>query len=418
MRAAFSEKRFRRLFVGVTASMFGDSVMLLVLSMWVKSITGSNAAAGLTFFWMLLPSLVAPLLGMFVDRLRPKPVLVWGSAASAAAVLPLTLVHDAGDVWIVYAVAVLYGVSFVVLPAALNGLLKELVPDEQLVEANSTLQTVKEGFRLVGPLLGAALFAGVGGGAVALLDSASFVVAAVVVATIPVHEDRPVREQHHWWHEMTAGIRHLVTDRLLRHTLVAFGLMLLVLGFTEASIYAIVDVFGKPVEFVSVIVTVQGVGAVAGGVTATRWVRWVGEIGTIAVGTVLMAVSLAVIAATHSLPVLLVDVVLFGYSIPLLLVAFTTMVQRRTPLPIMGRVSAATEVVLGTPQAVSLAGGALLVTLLDYHLIYAIMAAVTAAAAAYLLVALGRQVWRPVAPWAPPPSPERRLDEASSTPPT
>ena len=128
MRAAFSEKRFRRLFVGVTASMFGDSVMLLVLSMWVKSITGSNAAAGLTFFWMLLPSLVAPPLGMLVDRLRPKPVLVWGSAASAAAVLPLTLVHDVGDVWIVYAVAFLYGVSFVVLPAALNGLLKEPSP--------------------------------------------------------------------------------------------------------------------------------------------------------------------------------------------------------------------------------------------------------------------------------------------------
>ncbi len=416
MRAAFSEKRFRRLFVGVTASMFGDSVMLLVLSMWVKSITGSNAAAGLTFFWMLLPSLVAPPLGMLVDRLRPKPVLVWGSAASAAAVLPLTLVRDAGDVWIVYAVAVLYGVSFVVLPAALNGLLKELVPDGQLVEANSTLQTVKEGFRLVGPLVGAALFAGVGGGAVALLDSASFVVAALVVASIPVHEERPAREEHHWWHEMTAGIRHLVTDRLLRHTLMAFGFMLLVLGFTEASIYAIVDVFGKPVEFVSVIVAVQGVGAVAGGLTATRWVRWAGEIGTIAVGTVLMAVSLAVIAATHSLPVLLVDVVLLGYSIPLLLVAFTTMVQRRTPLPIMGRVSAATEVVLGTPQAVSLAGGALLVTVLDYHLIYAIMAAVTAAAAAYLLVTLGRHVWRPVAPWAPPPA-EPRLDEVASTPP-
>ena len=68
-----------------------------------------------------------------------------GEPASAAAVLPLTLVRDAGDVWIVYAVAVLYGVSFVVLPAALNGLLKELVPDERAIEANSTLQTVRRG---------------------------------------------------------------------------------------------------------------------------------------------------------------------------------------------------------------------------------------------------------------------------------
>ena len=49
--------------------------------------------------------------------------------ASAVAFGPLTLVHDEG----------------------------ELLPDEWLVEANSTLQTVKEGIRLVRPLVGAAL---------------------------------------------------------------------------------------------------------------------------------------------------------------------------------------------------------------------------------------------------------------------
>ena len=40
----------------------GDSVMLLVFSIWVKTITGSNALAGLTFLFMVIPALVAPLL--------------------------------------------------------------------------------------------------------------------------------------------------------------------------------------------------------------------------------------------------------------------------------------------------------------------------------------------------------------------
>jgi hypothetical protein len=80
----------------------------------------------------------------------------------------------------------------------------------------------------------------------------------------------------------------------------------------------------------------------------------------------------------------------------------------------MGRVSAATEVVLGTPQAISLAGGALLVTLLDYHVIYGVMAVVTATAAAYLLVVLGRQVWQPIRPWAAPSRDEPHLDDLSA----
>ena len=151
MRKAFRQQGFTRLFAGLTTSMFGDSVMLLVLSMWVKTLTGSNGAAGLTFFWMVVPALFAPLYGMYIDRIRRKPLLVWGNVISALMVLPLLVVRDAGDVWIVYVVAFLYGISFVVLPAGLNGLLKEMIPDDLLVEANSSLQTTKEGFRLIGP---------------------------------------------------------------------------------------------------------------------------------------------------------------------------------------------------------------------------------------------------------------------------
>src|SRR4051794_8795491 len=78
MRQAFRQPGFTRLYAGLTTSMFGDSVMLLVLSMWVKSETGSNAQAGLTFFFMAIPALAAPLMGIGIDRVRRKPLLVWG----------------------------------------------------------------------------------------------------------------------------------------------------------------------------------------------------------------------------------------------------------------------------------------------------------------------------------------------------
>jgi MFS family permease len=396
MRAMFSQPAFRRLFAGMTTSMFGDSVMLLVLSMWVKSLTGSNAKAGLTFFWMVVPALVAPLFGLYVDRLPPRRVLAWGSLASAVAVLPLTLVRDSGDVWIVWGVAFLYGISMIVLPAALNGLLKEIVSDAQLVTANSSLQTVKEGFRLIGPIIGAGLFALIGGWAVAVVDAATFVAAAIIIATMSLPDREPERSEGNWLTEMSGGIKHLWSDRILRHTLVGLGLLLLVLGFTEASIYAIIDVFDKPVEFVSVIVTIQGVGALAGGLTATWWVRRLGEVGTFAVGALAMAASIAVIAATESLPVLLFDIPLLGYSIPLIIIAFMTLIQRRTPLRLMGRVSTASEVVMGSPQAISLALGATLVSLISYHVIFMIMAIVITSSVVYLAVTLRGQVIRPV----------------------
>ncbi len=397
MKRAFTHPGFGRLYAGLTTSAFGDAVMLLVLSMWVKTLTGSNSLAGLTFLFMLLPSLVAPVLGVWVDRVRRRPLLVWGNVLSALILLPLLLVDGPEDVWVIWSVAVCYGISFVVLPAGVNGLLKELLPDDVLVDANASLQTTKEAFRLVGPLIGAALFAGFGGGVVAVVDAASFLAAAAVIATIRVPEAEPEHEAAHVWDRMAAGVRHLLGDRVLRDVLVGFGIMQLVLGFTEASIYALLDGFGRPPTFAGVVLTVQGVGAIAGGLASGRVVHRIGEVSTTVVGMLLLASGILVVAVTDSLGVMLVAVGVLGTAIPPLVVSVMTLVQRRTPQRIMGRVSMATEVVMGTPQAISLGLGALLVAVLSYHTIFGIIAAVTAVGAGYIVVRLRDQMradWR------------------------
>ena len=69
-----------------------------------------------------------------------------------------------------------------------------------------------------------------------------------------------------------------------------------------------------------------------------------------------------------------------------------------TPHELMGRASAAVETVMGAPQAISLAVGAILVTLLDYHVVFAIMAAFTGAGVVYLLVFLRGRLFRPDPP--------------------
>ncbi|HEY2880036.1 MFS transporter [Nocardioides sp.] len=392
MRQAFRQPGFTRLYAGLTASMFGDSVMLLVLSIWVKTITGSNAQAGLTFFFMAIPALLAPLLGVGIDRVRRKPLLVRAHVAVGVLVLPLVFVRGAGQVWIIWSVAAVYGFAFIALPAALNGLLKELMPEEMLVDANASLQTTKESFRLFGPLLGALLFTWLGGWAIAVLDAASFFVAALVISTLEVREEAPEPEQTHFWTQMTAGFRHLAREHVLRHVLIGFALCILVIGFTESSIYALLDAFHRPATFVSVIVSVQGVGSVAGGLSSSAVVKRIGEVGACVAGLAVLVVGILVMAWTHSMVVVCLSAALFGASIPIITVALMTLIQRRTPQAIMGRVSTAVEVVMTTPQAISLAIGALLVVVLSYRQIFVIMGVVTALAAAYIAVVLRRQI--------------------------
>jgi len=115
----------------------------------------------------------------------------------------------------------------------------------------------------------------------------------------------------------------------------------------------------------------------------------------VTVGMGVLALGLGIVALSSILWVTLAAVAILGYSLPLTFIAFETMMQRRTPQALMGRVSAAVETVTGAPSAVSLAVGALLVTLLDYHVIFAIMAVFTATAVLYLLISLRGQLFRP-----------------------
>ncbi|HEU4513461.1 MAG TPA: MFS transporter [Nocardioidaceae bacterium] len=388
MRAAFRTPGFKRLYAGLAASMLGDSLMLIVLSMWVKKLTDSNGAAGLTFLWLTIPALLAPLFGYVVDRVPRRAFLVAVNLGSALAMMPLLLVRDASDVWIIYTVAFLYGVSFVVVPAALNGLLKDMLAENVLVEANASLSVTREALRLVGPISGAALFALAGGAAVAMVDAASFVVAAIAVASLRVVEKHEEHEPMHWRAEVAAGVTHVRRNPLLLHSTFSLSICLLVLGFAESAIYAVVDAFDKPVEFVGPILTVQGVGALVSGLLSSRVIRRTGEPRAIALGLGLLALGVGGVAAGTEVWHLVVAVAVLGAGIPLMIVAYNTLLQRQTPSRLMGRVSTATEVLITTPQAVSIAIGALLVTLVDYRLIFTMMAVGTALAAVYLLAML------------------------------
>ena len=144
------------------------------------------------------------------------------------------------------------------------------------------------------------------------------------------------------------------------------------------------------------ILTVQGIGAITAGVLASRIIRRLGEPRALVTGLLILATGLAVIAVAGEVWELLVGTAVLGGGIPLLIVAFNTILQKQTPGRLMGRVSTTVEVLTTTPQAISIATGALLVTVLDYRVIFALMMLGTLVGAGYLVLALRGWMAQPV----------------------
>lgn len=373
---------------GVLVSAFGSSAMALAAGVWTFSLTGSSSLAGLTAFFLWAPTLAGPAIGTLADRVRRRPLLVWIHVVMAAALPVLLAVRSRGTIWILFLVLLAYGISVVLADAAESGLVAHAVPEELRGDFNGLRLTINEGMKLLAPLAGAALFAVFGGPAVALLDAATFAVAAAMFAWMPVREPRPARPGGARWRQDTAeGVRLLWNRPVLRRLVLAGALTMLLAGFNGAAIYAVADAgLHRPPTFVGVLYALQGCGSVVSGLTAGPLLRRWPPQWYAAAGIMLFAVGAAA-RALPSAPVALAASVAIGAGLPAVLITALTAVQRLTPGAAVGRVTATANTLIFVPNAVTLAVGAALIAVVDHRLILAAIGAAGIAAALFCLTA-------------------------------
>ena len=385
MRRLLAVRDARIFLAGWSLSSFGDSAMILVLGIWAKDLTGSNAAAGLVFFVITLPAFFAPIAGLFVDRLPRRPLLIVAYSIEAVAVLSLLFVHDRGDLWLLYAVGGTYGACGTLAASARSALMTVVLPRELLGDANAIFQTVREGLRLLSPLAGAALYAAFGGGSVAVLDAATFAGVIVAVAMMHTAEPRFDRVEPRFITELLAGVRHIAHTVPLRQIVLTTGVALLVIGFAETLIFAVIDEgLHRPTSFLGVLSAVQGAGSILGGITAGRALKRLGDAWLVGIGLFCFAVGDSALISS-SLPIVVCGFFVAGVSVAWVIVAFGTAIQLRTPARLQGRVASAAETLVSGPQTLSIAIGAMLSAVVDYRLLVVVMAVVVAGCAVYLL---------------------------------
>ncbi len=401
--ALMRNRNFRLLFFGQTLSALGDRALIIAFGIWVKELTGSNAAAGGAFFFVVVPYLFAPFAGVIIDRLPRRLVFIAANLVMVGVLLLTLLVHSAGQVWLLYLITLCYGFSGIIISPIQSVLVAGIAETDDLASANGLLQSSSDGVKLLAPLIGAALFVVVGGHDIALLDAGTFAVAAVCVWLMripaeerqPGAEDRlakagrsqpaePVSGRESWREELLAGLRHVARTPALRAMVIALGAALLVTGFSQTLIFAIVsDGLHRGPAFVGVLVSAQGLGAIIAGLSAGRATRLLGDGHVVTIGIAGIALASLIYLAPYLVTVI-IAALLFGIGVCWSTVGMVTMVQRRTPTELQGRALTATMGLASTPQTISIALGAALSLVVDYRILLGIIALVTGASALWL----------------------------------
>ncbi|HEX4518661.1 MAG TPA: MFS transporter [Gaiellaceae bacterium] len=187
--AAFANYNFRRYFAGQAISQIGTWMQNVAQSWLVYSLTGSGAALGLTVALQSLPMLLlGPYGGVVADRVDKRRVVIalQGVMALLALILGvLTLTHVV-QVWQVFVLAFVLGITRVFEIPARQAFLLEMVGREDLRNAVSLNSVIPNAARAIGPALAGILIATTGVGVCFMLNAASFVAIILVLLTLDV----------------------------------------------------------------------------------------------------------------------------------------------------------------------------------------------------------------------------------------
>lgn len=286
MLATLRQPNFALLWTAGLVSQIGNWVLIAALPFYVYERTGSTLASGMIWIAYTLPGLLlGSVAGVFVDRWDRKRTMVVVNLLQAALMLVLLLMGSAEWLWLVYLVALLESALGQFFAAAENSLLPSLVGEERLLQANALNSLNDNLARVVGPSLGGALFGFFGLQAVVLVDSASFLVAGVLIslisspaasqgADIGPTGDEAAGSLARVWREWIAGLGLVRANRVLRAVFIVMGVSLLADSILTALLVPFVNSVAEGgAQALGAILTVRGVAGLIGGVV----IGWVGK---------------------------------------------------------------------------------------------------------------------------------------------
>ena len=349
---------FLRLWTAETISQLGTQVSALAIPfVAIEILRASTFEVALLGVIDFLPFLLIGLpAGVWVDRLRRRPVMIAGDLGRATALATIPLAYVAGILTVaqLYVVGFIVGVLTVFFDIAYQSYLPSLVARDHLQEGNAKLEISRAGAAVVGPGLAGVLIGVLRAPLAVVIDALSFVGSALFLFLIrrpepPPEVDRAAGEPGSGMRrEMAEGLRYVVGHAYLKNIAACTGTANL-FGTVATSVLLVFAVreLGMTAAQVGLAFSIGATGALLGAVVCNRVSKQLGVGPTIVVfggvsGLALLPLALAPVGTAAPVLVALAALSAFvtGLCTVVYNVAQVSLRQAITPTAMQGRMNA------------------------------------------------------------------------------
>ena len=340
--ASLSVHNYRLYFFGQSISVCGTWMQTVALGWLVLQMTGSGAQLGTVVALQFLPLLLlGPFGGLIADRFDKRTVLIHTQSAFGiqALLLGILVFTGAAQIWMLYVLALCYGMVRVVDDPSRHTFVSEMVDSGHIKNAVSLNSMVNNLARAIGPTIGGALIAGAGIAFCFVFNSA---LRLAVIGMLLLMRKSELHNQHSGPRksaDLIEGFRYVMATPIIRDTLFMMAIVGIFAYEWQVSLPLLArNTFHGDASSYALLMTSFGVGAVLGGLTAASRHTIVPRhvIGYM----FLFAFSLIGVAFVPTLHIAMLGILVVGFfSINLTSLA-NTMIQLESVHEMRGRVMA------------------------------------------------------------------------------
>jgi MFS family permease len=345
------QRDFALVWAAALVSNIGSWMQTVAVGVLITDLTGQAKWTGLVAAAAFLPlGLLAPVGGAMADRVNRRRWLILTTVGETAFASGLALLTATGtENPAAITVLVLAGGSMTALGlSAFQAVLPDLVPREDLLAASSLGLAQFNLGRVVGPALAGLVLAAASYTWAFAINAASFGAVILALLAVRLPPGAPNAEPGGLWRRIASGVRAARAEPGCRLAITAIAVVALLLSPFIALVPAVArNVFGNPETGTSVLITAQGVGAVAGALLLAGLADRFGRRRVLAMDLVAVPLLLTAYAMAPNLLVGTVALLAVGAAYVGVLSGLGTVVQLRAPAALRARILSLYMVALG-----------------------------------------------------------------------
>ncbi|GBF10134.1 MFS transporter [Tepidibacillus sp. HK-1] len=265
VKKEWMNRSFGLLMVGRFISQLGDKLYLLALPWLVLELTHSALSSSITFALEIIPQvLLAPFIGVFVDRKSRKLLMVFSDWVRGIIVGVITMLAYLGNIQMIhiYLAAFLLATFTLLFDSASEGYIPKVVAKSYLVEANANLTFINTLMRLIGPALAGILIAWIGAAGTIGINAISFILSGMVLSFLNKDDDENSgnKKVNKILEDIREGFQYLTKHEILFPIALFSTFMNMGIFLVQALlIYGSKEILGYGPEETSIIFWVSGI---------------------------------------------------------------------------------------------------------------------------------------------------------------